>query len=92
MKIVKEENSFRTRKISKTLIKDYNYISRKIKIFPNKYEKNKLKQWFGIYRYIYNQSVSFNNENKINIKDTLSTLRNKFVKDNNYISEIRNEI
>jgi len=87
MKIVKEENSFRTRKISKTLIKDYNYISRKIKIFPNKYEKNKLKQWFGIYRYIYNQSVSFNNENKINIKDTLSTLRNKFVKDNNYISE-----
>lgn len=60
--------------------------TRKIKIKPTKEQKLKLKQWFGSYRFVYNQCIDYiNNDNYRDNKDSLlKQLRNNFIKDENY--------
>lgn len=70
--------------------KERNLITcRKIRIYPNKEQTSKLKQWFGIYRYIYNKGLEkYNNsEHKNSHKSRLQYYRDTCVKNMNYENE-----
>lgn len=52
--------------------------ARKIRIYPNKTQSNKLKNWFGTSRYVYNQSLNYV-RTKGNKELNFYQLRDKFV-------------
>jgi putative transposase len=57
----------------------------KIQIYPSKYQRKTLKEWYGVQRFIYNRCLYEIRVNKVspNLKD----LREKVVMNKNYISE-----
>jgi len=67
-------------------VKKKKLLTRTIKLFPNQIQTTKLKQWFGIYRYLYNKSVEYTSKcsDKYSL---LQQLRDSFVKDINYTNE-----
>lgn len=96
IKKVKDMKSLKNKEIKKekALKKGKEYIdpcdkedaakSIKIQVFFSKEQKRILKEWFGVYRYIYNKCLS---ELKINEKVTLKELRKKYINAENYQSE-----
>ena len=55
-------------------------------MLPNQSQKIKLTKWFGIYRYIYNQSLAFIKDAKRDrSKSLLQLLRDRFIKNENYL-------
>ena len=60
---------------------------RKIKMLPNLQQKIKLRSWFGIYRWIYNQGVTMLKSKEYGNGSLLKQLRNRLVKDSNYQQE-----
>lgn len=62
---------------------------RKIKMLPNLQQKIKLRTWFGIYRWIYNQGVTVLKSNNYDHGSLLKQLRNKLIKNSNYKKENR---
>ena len=70
--------------------------TRKVRIFPNREQKQKLDKWFGIYRFVYNKGLSMIKKKEYPIKDKDSKekavslkqhLRNNCVKDAVYNEE-----
>lgn len=51
----------------------------KVRLYPTSEEREKLNQWLGIYRWIYNQCVAYHRETKK--KPSHQQLRDLFVKD-----------
>lgn len=53
-------------------------------MLPNLQQKMKLRSWFGIYRWIYNQGLQILKSKKYESGSLLKQLRNQLVKDQNY--------
>ena len=62
--------------------------ARKIRIYPNKTQSNKRKNWFGTSRYVYNQSLNYV-RTKENKELNFYQLRDRFVtaKNNSKLKE-----
>jgi len=57
---------------------------KKIKMLPNLQQKMKLRSWFGIYRFIYNQGLRLLKSKLYGTGSLLKHFRNLLVKDQNY--------
>jgi len=61
---------------------------KRIKLIPSQSQKQTLLEWFGIYRYIYNQGLSILKDGIYEKgKSILSQLRDRVVKKKNYVNE-----
>lgn len=59
--------------------------TRKIKIYPDKNKRSKLRKWFGTCRWVYNQCVSAIKKQEAII--SVSDLRSKIVNNTNYVTK-----